>query len=683
MQILNPAVLTQQGMQLMNEAANGLNQISFPKAVTTDDAQYTNMNINQLEALADLDNIKQTIKPDTPLPAYVYTDSDGNQQLSDTGTVKSKTATTITLLFPNKDVTSDYYIQAIGLYAHDENKNIDILYSVMTAPEPRLQPAYDGTAPTSFKIKSITAVGLTDNLKVELSDFDNVSQEEFHETLKGYATITYVDEKLQNLGNVVTAVPPEVPALTVTANDTSVNYEITPPLYFGRAEIEKYVLYYKKHTETNYSSLDVDIQDLKGNLALQGGNQYDFKATAVNQHFESDSTTVQSYVLGKVPYNVKLSYTVDVANKAINYTITADSNPETPVTSYVLYFKDSQDSAWKSTTSGSLTGCILGHSYNLKAIAINAVGQSNVTDTQTSTIGNILNAPTLDLSFDGNLNYTITPADNSSNPLKLTYYTVYYKRDFDTVWQSLRTTNLTGSISPIQVGAIYQAKVTATNVIGESSANEASSDNIMTGTKPYNCMLNYTKNYGQKTLNWSATANSDYGLSITNYTLYYRDVTINSDWQKTGTSLINGFQNGHVYEIKATATNTVGESNFSASQTVYYYDLSDLSKLFSSVKITNTNTSYTATYTINQDYLKAFTAEWGETTRIKFTLSANFTDAGWRTFGPDTSSSSILGVLNNGSITLAPLNEDYKPASVAGFPHLQVSCNGKYATFFG
>ncbi|MCL0330540.1 hypothetical protein [Apilactobacillus xinyiensis] len=196
MQILNPAVLTQQGMQLMNEAANGLNQISFPKAVTTDDSQYISMNINQLEALSDLDQIKQTIKPDTPLPAYVYADDNGNQQLSDTGTVKSKTATTIPLLFPNKDVTEDYYIQAIGLYAHDVNRDVDILYSVMTAPEPRLQPAYDGTAPTSFKIKSITAVGLTKSLKVELSDFDNVSQEEFQGAIADMAKKSYVDSQL-------------------------------------------------------------------------------------------------------------------------------------------------------------------------------------------------------------------------------------------------------------------------------------------------------------------------------------------------------------------------------------------------------------------------------------------------------------------------------------------------------
>ncbi|MCL0330688.1 hypothetical protein [Apilactobacillus xinyiensis] len=196
MQILNSAVQTQQGMQLMNEAANGLNKISFPKAVTTDDDQYSNMNLNQLEALNDLDNIKQTIVPEKPLPAYVYTDDLGNQKLSDTGDVQSKTASTISLVFSNKDLTSDYYIKAIGIYAHDEGRNVDILYSIITTPEPRLQPAFDGNTPTSFKVKAITAVGRTSSLKVIVNDFDNVSEAEFQGAIADMAKKNYVDSQL-------------------------------------------------------------------------------------------------------------------------------------------------------------------------------------------------------------------------------------------------------------------------------------------------------------------------------------------------------------------------------------------------------------------------------------------------------------------------------------------------------
>ncbi|MCL0312778.1 fibronectin type III domain-containing protein [Apilactobacillus sp. TMW 2.2459] len=617
-----------------------------------------------------MDSVKQTIKPDTPLPAYVYADSDGNQQLSDTGTIKSKTATTIPLLFSNKDVTDDYYIKAIGLYAHDENRNVDILYSVMTAPEPRLQPAYDGTAPTSFKVKSITAVGLTKSLKVELSDFDNVSQGEFHETLKGYATIAYVDNKFITADqaktlipklpdNIVIATKPEAPVLTITANDTSVDYQITPPLYFGRAEIEKYVLYYKKHADTDYSSVDVDIHNLNGNLPLKSGNQYDFKATAVNQSYESDSTQVQSYVLGKVPYNVKLTYTVDVPNKTINYNITADSPADTPITSYRTKFKDATNDSDKNfgyghqdttTSSGQIKNCILGHSYYLIGAAINTVGPSNLTDVQTVTVGNVPTNVQLNLSSHYSSGTTVwsATADTDSGPI--TSYKLYYRSMGSTDWQ----TDTSGSVRQL-FGSTYEFKATAINVVGESQPSAVQT--VLMATKPYNCKLtNVNSDYSAGKVTWSATASSN-NIPITNYTIYYRDVDANGNWQSTTNNSITGLTSGHMFELKATATNAAGESDYSDIQKIYYGDFSMTSLFevsFSKTKDGSVSGSLvTANYSVNSSYLNKISTNYSWSSSVKFILGAQFGySANSKTTSRTTSRIVNLGELSSSSIVL-------------------------------
>ncbi|WP_054657751.1 fibronectin type III domain-containing protein, partial [Apilactobacillus ozensis] len=309
---------------------------------------------------------------------------------------------------------------------------------------------------------------------------------------------------------VVIATKPESPSLEIKTNDSSVDYTITPGLYFGRAEIEKFVLYYKKHTDTDYSHIDVDIHQLSGSLELQGGNQYDFYATAVNQSYESDGSAAQSYILGKVPYNVKLSYKVDVSSKTINYTITADSNADTPVTNYRLMFKDTNDANWKwndiKENNYKIDGCTLGHTYLLKAIAFNAVGESNVTDMQTVTVGNVLSAPQLNLSFNGSLNYQITPADDSSNPLKLNYYTIYYKRESDMDWQTFRTTNLTGTIPNAEIGQTYLSQVSASNSVGESQKSNVVSIKMI-DTSKIDSLLTFKTDQPQDVTSISYTVN--------------------------------------------------------------------------------------------------------------------------------------------------------------------------------
>lgn len=132
---MNDSVLTNQGRSLITDLIANKGQSKFTKAVATDKV-YTAAAIPTLTAI---DQIKQT-------------------RIVSSVTVQDASRVVVEVAFDNADVTTDYYIQTVGLYCTDTSGK-EVLYAVVTAAVADLQPAFDGKSSAGIDLKFITNVG--------------------------------------------------------------------------------------------------------------------------------------------------------------------------------------------------------------------------------------------------------------------------------------------------------------------------------------------------------------------------------------------------------------------------------------------------------------------------------------------------------------------------------------------
>lgn len=173
MSVFKQLIITDRGQALMAKMIAGASNIKFTK-ISVSDKTY---NDSQLQTLTSLESIKQS----TSISKVVR-----NNNVS----VQIEGALT------NSELTSGYYMRAVGLYATDPDLG-EILYAVTIASQASYMPPYNGITVSGAYFKLITTVSNSESVNINVDP-------------AGVATIgdireieIKIDEDISNLGVLV------------------------------------------------------------------------------------------------------------------------------------------------------------------------------------------------------------------------------------------------------------------------------------------------------------------------------------------------------------------------------------------------------------------------------------------------------------------------------------------------
>lgn len=138
-------VITTKGQALLAKMIAGSGNIEFTK-ISASSTTYT---LSQLEALTSLSNVKQT-------------------SLISKVTRTNEVAIQVEAAFTNTELTTGYYMRALGLYAVDPDVG-EILYAVTIESSGNCyMPPYNGVTVSGAYVKLVTTVGNSENVSLEV-----------------------------------------------------------------------------------------------------------------------------------------------------------------------------------------------------------------------------------------------------------------------------------------------------------------------------------------------------------------------------------------------------------------------------------------------------------------------------------------------------------------------------------
>lgn len=211
---------------------------------------------------------------------------------------------------------------------------------------------------------------------------------------------------------------------------------------------------------------------------LSKGTTYSVKVRAVNIIGDGNASTAVS---ATVPTTVPIapSLAIEAGNAQIDGTITAPAdNGGSAITAYEYRYKTTAAATWGAWTDNgtSLTFTISsltnGTSYDVQARAVNAVGNSlsSATQTATPTAVSVPDTPTLSLSAGNTQIFgTITAGGTGGSPITALQF--QYKATTDATWGAWVDATLsdgTFTISLLTNGTSYDVRARAVNAIGNS-----------------------------------------------------------------------------------------------------------------------------------------------------------------------------------------------------------------------
>lgn len=139
-------VITNKGQALLAKMIAGSGNIEFTK-VSVSSTTYTD---SQLESLTSLTNVKQT-------------------SLISKVTRTNEVAIKVEAAFTNTELTTGYYMRALGLYAVDPDAG-EILYAVTRETSGNCyMPAYNGITVSGAYVQLVTTVGNAENVSLEVN----------------------------------------------------------------------------------------------------------------------------------------------------------------------------------------------------------------------------------------------------------------------------------------------------------------------------------------------------------------------------------------------------------------------------------------------------------------------------------------------------------------------------------
>lgn len=202
----NQLVITDAGYQLSAKTISGT-KIQYTHAQTTDN-DMSAMTSDELKAVTKFDSVVQDL-------------SVGIITVQDDHTVN------IPVKVSNQDVTADYLLCGLAIFAKPENGD-EILYGIATAVSPDLMVAQNGSTVvgTNFKLK--VHVGSAANVNIVISPDGSVSNEELEGILKSYVLTSDLAKQL----------PVDTPGTTKDETVTGTwKYSVDPVNKNGKAYI--------------------------------------------------------------------------------------------------------------------------------------------------------------------------------------------------------------------------------------------------------------------------------------------------------------------------------------------------------------------------------------------------------------------------------------------------------------
>lgn len=159
MGVYNAAVITNNGLSLIAQAAAGQGQIVFTSAQTSSYAYPESTDFANLTSLQDV------VQTQTSISAEVFND----------------TLVQATVRFDNSAVTSQYLIQTIGLFAQLGDSGSPVLFSVVTATTPDQMPAQSAVSPSAFVYVIQSTVQQASSLVVTTNPAGTATVQDIHD----------------------------------------------------------------------------------------------------------------------------------------------------------------------------------------------------------------------------------------------------------------------------------------------------------------------------------------------------------------------------------------------------------------------------------------------------------------------------------------------------------------------
>ncbi len=311
---------------------------------------------------------------------------------------------------------------------------------------------------------------------------------------------------------------------------------------------------------------------------LTNGTTYYYKITAVNAYGESGQSNERSATPATKP-NAPTLNALTAGNGSVGLTWTTPGSNGSTLTGYRVYRSTSSGTETSLITLGLVnsytdTGLTNGTTYYYKVTALNAVGESNLSNERSATPAapaGAPGAPTLNAA-GGNGSVSLNWTTPSANGSALLGYWLYRSTasGAETLLGMLGTVN-SYTDTGLTNGTTYYYKITAVNAYGESAlSNETSGTPVAPATTPGAPTLNSaTPGNNTVSLNWSAPA-SNGGSAITGYRVY-RSTSSGNETALTTLGVVTSYtdtavNNGTTYYYKVTALNAVGESGLSGER---------------------------------------------------------------------------------------------------------------------
>lgn len=356
------------------------------------------------------------------------------------------------------------------------------------------------------------------------------------------------------------AVPSTVPnpptALSPTAGNVSVALSWTAPANDGSSPITSYNVY--RNGTLLASTGGVNTTFTVNSLA--NGVLYTFNVTAVNANGESaKSNTVTSTPLG-VPFPpASLSPTPGNASVALSWSAPSNTGGSA-ITNYKIYRNGTLLATIGTNTTFTANSLLNGVSYSFTVTAVNAVGESAVSNAVASTPVAVPFPPSGLSATPGNVSAALSwTAPTNTGGSAITNYKIYRN---GTLLATIGT-NTTFTANSLSNGVLYTFTVTAVNAVGESAvSNSATATPVGVPFPPTG--LGGTIGNGTVSLSWTAPTNTG-GTAITNYRIYRNGTYLAATGGVNTTFAANTLINGVSYSFTVTAVNAQGESAVSGS----------------------------------------------------------------------------------------------------------------------
>ena len=162
----NKTILTNAGLDLAARASSGKTKFTITRAATSTE-KLADKSISELQKL-------------TALPSLMQYGEFNN--VADSAQDKNIVIGT-ELVFNNKDLTTGYNVNTIGLFAKEDGSDKEFLYALTTAVEPETMPDFKDKVLFKFNMTMFVVVGQANNVSVNVTDNGVATQQQLSETV--------------------------------------------------------------------------------------------------------------------------------------------------------------------------------------------------------------------------------------------------------------------------------------------------------------------------------------------------------------------------------------------------------------------------------------------------------------------------------------------------------------------